>query len=935
MKNISFDNPALLFLAIPLALLVILPHLFAIRKTNRTVATSVSLVIHLVIVCLCTLAFAGMKQTTVITKTEVYVVADISYSSDKHLDRVDEYIGDIEGKLPRNSEYGVICFGKDYVVNTPLGGSFTSVKDSGADNSATDIVSALEYAASLFSDDSIKRIVLITDGRQTAVDGRLTDDDGTMSLVQTIKSLRSRDIYVDAVYLDSNMSENETEVQLEGVDYIASTYLGQDATADILIRASRDMSATVTLSKDGQLLRTIPIDLTSGFNVCNIALPTDTVGQFRYDVHVEAQDDYSSYNNDYSFIQTIDSKMNLLVVAGSADDVRAVMTLFGDSATLDVYLVDGVSYNKYNNAEKNFGTTPNYENTTFHLNDPGVPNTVEALCVYDEYIFANLDVRTLNNYISFIDGIDLLVSEHGKSLLTIGDTYIQNKTDSILDNLQDMLPVQFGKNKNDPKAYTIVIDASLSMVGTSRQQIAKEAALRLTKLMNDGDRLNIVVFSGSIIGGVHTGLNPGDPTDVAEIENIINSIDSKQGTVIGVALREAYKNMVDLTGFSEKHVYLISDGLEGGTLKGDDSFTKAAQDMRKAGIGITTIGACCDEGPDGGANTMKKIASIGQGKFYNIILPENIDEIILTEIADDITQAVIEGQEVDVDIDLKYDSLVAGIGELPKIYGFVNATAKASANEVLSVDYISGRVDNGDGTYTENEAMSTLYAYWRYGEGRVACYTGALCGDWIRDWSASPEAMALLSRLCTTNIPEEHSSVPYSTVVNYDGISSTVYITPAVVKLGASVALVITMPDGTTVDATPVFNNTGYFHTFETPMLGQYNVHIAYTNDGKTYESDFPFCLPYSSEYDSFAYYYSTSLVKAVTPDGTVSTDGIPTLVNDESKVETYVLEFAAYLMAAAVALFLLDLVVRIMKWKDITAFFRRNTSTKKKRKEN
>ncbi|MBQ8371710.1 MAG: VWA domain-containing protein [Clostridia bacterium] len=928
MRNISFDNPYLLLLAIPLAVLVIVPHVFAIRKTNRTVATTVSLILHLLIIGIASLALAGMKQTTIITKTEVYVVADISYSSDKHLDRVDGYINDIDGKLPENSEYGVICFGKDYVLDTPMGESFGTVKDSGADNSATDIVSALEYAATLFSEDAIKRIVIITDGKQTATDGRLTNDDGTMNLVQTVKELRSRGIYVDAVYLDSNMTEDQTEVQLEGIDYISSTYLGHEATADILIRASRPMSAVVTVKKDGEELRRLPIDLDGGFNVVNISLPTDEVGQFRYDVHVEAEGDYSQYNNDFSFIQEISSELNLLIVASSADDVRAAMTLFGSSAKLDVYLVDGVLYNKYNNAKKNFGDTPNYENTTFHLNDPNVPSSIEMLCSYDEFIFINLDVRTLNNFVAFIDSVDMLVSEYGKSLLTIGDTYIQNKTDAILDNLQDMLPVQFGKNERDPKAYTLVIDASLSMVGAYRQQIAIQSAMRLTKLMNAGDRLDLIIFSGDINEGVHRNFDPGDPEDMKEVEEIITGIESSQGTVIGVALDQAYKIMEPLSGYSEKHVYLISDGLEGGITS--FNYADAVRNMRKAGIYVSAIGTNC--GIEGEA-TMKQIAMLSGNSdgYYNIPTLEALDDVILTDIADDITQSVIDGQQVGVKLNLKGDSVLYGIQSLPDIYGFVNASAKASATEVLSVDYVSGTIEIEEGVYEPRVATSALYSYWNYGDGRVACYAGAINGAWIKDWADDAEALSFLNNILTTNIPKERIDDPFDVSVDYDGISSTVTIRPAVVKPGAVVTATVTMPDGSVIGEELIFRTNSYFYTFETPLLGQYNIHISYTHDGKTYESNTPFCLPYSSEYDSFAYFYSTALVKAVTPDGVVSTDGIPELVNDKSRIETHIIKYTVSLMVLAVILFVIDLIFRILKWKDIVGLFRPSSSKRRK----
>ena len=73
MKNISFDNPYLLLLAIPLFLAVIIPFVIAIRKDNRSKSVFISLAVHLVIAALAVLAVSGTVHTTVMTKTEVYV----------------------------------------------------------------------------------------------------------------------------------------------------------------------------------------------------------------------------------------------------------------------------------------------------------------------------------------------------------------------------------------------------------------------------------------------------------------------------------------------------------------------------------------------------------------------------------------------------------------------------------------------------------------------------------------------------------------------------------------------------------------------------------------------------------------------------------------------------------------------------------------------
>ena len=192
MINISFDNPLLLILLIPMLALVLVPYFIAIRKENKSRASTVALVLHLVIVFLVICAAAGMSNVTVITETELYVLADVSESMDGKLDLVDEYIARVEDELPRNSEMGVITFGKNYRLHTPMGGEITSVKANKVNSSATDIASAIRYADSLFKDSSIKRIVLITDGMST-------DPDEAKQLVRVVEDLKARGVYTPAL----------------------------------------------------------------------------------------------------------------------------------------------------------------------------------------------------------------------------------------------------------------------------------------------------------------------------------------------------------------------------------------------------------------------------------------------------------------------------------------------------------------------------------------------------------------------------------------------------------------------------------------------------------------------------------------------------------------------------------------------------------------
>jgi hypothetical protein len=240
------------------------------------------------------LAAAGMSNVTVITETELYVLADVSYSMNGKLDLVDEYIARVEDELPRNSEMGVIAFGKNYRLHTPMGEKISSIKNNKVNAGATDVAAAIRYADSLFTDSAIKRIVLITDGM-------MTDPDEAKQLVRVVEDLKSRGVYIDVMYIDTNLSEDAKEVQISSVDFIGSTYAGKETTADVFIESSYDADVIVTLMKDGEAYLERAVRLTKGYNVVNLELDTENAGTHDYTVTVHSDADGSTYNNGYGF----------------------------------------------------------------------------------------------------------------------------------------------------------------------------------------------------------------------------------------------------------------------------------------------------------------------------------------------------------------------------------------------------------------------------------------------------------------------------------------------------------------------------------------------------------------------------------------------------------------------------------------------------------
>ncbi len=888
MINIRFDNPYLLLLLIPMLAAVIVPFAIAIRKENKSRSTAFALISHILIVILVTLAIAGMHNISVITETELYVLADVSHSANERLELIDSYIEDLEDQLPRNSSMGVITFAKDTELTVPLGEKLVSISESGVDRSATDIVSAMRYAHSLFGESSIKRVVLYTDGMST-------DPSATGELVRVIEDMKADDVYIDVVYIDSNMNGDVSEVQISEVNASPSTYLGNSSTADVLIESNTECGVILRVTRNGETFSERTVDLNAGYNIVNIPLDTTLAGEFDYTIEMIARDDLNDFNNKFSFNQRVNSDISVLLITEQKDDVGYVEALYGDKAIIESFV-------------KPKDKTPTSSDPSPKPVVFDVPFTVEELVKYDQIILSNVDVNKINNSQTFVKSLDTVVSAFGKTLLTAGNNQLAHSETDVSIALSDMLPIKFGNNDSDKKIYAIVIDSSRSMEFKNFDffAMAKLAANYLLDLLNEGDYFSVVHFSGE----VYIPMPPRQATkeNIAEAKALINDLEVTQGTMIGRTLEKVY-DFMKLESFDNKQVMLISDGMsfEGGETLSDDPIA-AATKLYANNITVSTMNTGNDEGID----TMKSIAAAGGGNYYFVKSSEDMEAFIFTDVADDVTETEVLGSN-EVFIDKPRDPVLEGVDSLPSVYGYIYSKSKASANNVLFVNYTKK-----NGTLTK----APLYSHWNYGNGKVASLATNLGGEWISLWQDSSGDI-FLDNIFDTGIPKERIDYPYAVEASFDGKYTHIEIIPAVLNPDATMTVRVTLPDGEQLEEKLTFDSYRYFYKLETGVTGKYVIETTYDWQTKSYSSSTMFTISYPPEYNSFVTFTPADLYTAVRANGTVTEGENATLTVDESKISTYILRFTVPFLALAAVLYIIDTVVRKLKWADIRSFFK------------
>ena len=901
MNSINFDNVWLLFIAIPIIALVSVPFAIAVRSDNRNGHNIASLVLHILMAVIIAFAAAGTSVVTVITKTQVYVVADVSYSARKNLDTIDGYIKDLQNNLPRNSEMGLICFAKTPVTVTGLGGELESVRTAldesnpnRLDDSETNIVEALEYAGKQFSGDVIKRVVLVTDGRQSD----MRDDN---SLKRAADELAAQGVKLDAIYVNDNLDlygegvgVQAKELQISNATYTKNAFLnGEDNKVTAYVFSSYEVSnIPVKLYRDGEPFKTEYVNLSKGSNSVSFELPSNEVNSYDYQIKLEglnADDDECLFNNTYSFTQRVTGAVSVMLLTEDTANETYLSGLYGEECDLTTFVVG--------------------------RDDTKIPLTAEGLAKYDEIVLADVNISKLPSANMFVDALKKVVNDLGKHLITIGDLGIQTAQDEALFELDGMLPVRYGHNDNDPKLLALVIDTSRSMENNYRLIMAKQAAKQLVGFLNPQDQVLIVEFNGS----ARLALNPTDAGKIQTVSDVIDNLGPMQSTEIYKGLKMAYDEIAPLASrYKERQVMLITDGLSYNSATGAKEIDQITTDMAVNNVKLSVI----DVGRGGGgsdtdstATTLKGYAAKCKGDYFYTISPEDLDKIIYTEIKDSQSDLVIKDR-ASIIRNRRQDEVYEGCEPETKdeyVTGFVNSSAKGGAITVYKAEYYRQEV--------EGYATAPLYAYWKYGSngGVVSTYTSSIIKSASDNWNNKER---FLKNVVKSNVPEEKNSVPYSVETVVRGAFARIQLTPLnFYPDGRAVAEV--SYDGKTETVEFKSNTAGFYADVNVSKLGKYSVKVDYYCNGSEapYTENVVVNVDYKSEYDAFANYDASDLYKMV-GEGQVSENGKLVLVNDDRDVATYVYPLVPVLLGVCAALFVADIMVRKLKWADIKNLF-------------
>lgn len=629
--GISFQNPLFLLL-----LPVVIFFLIYINRSRLFESSRIKFiaVIRLILFTLIIFSLSGINIKTDIDTTTTILAIDRSESTEQSKEEFEAFIGNALEYAKENDRVGVISFGEKSEVEVSVSAKVDDFKfETKINKGFTNIEKALNLARALIPEDSKKRIVLITDGKEN-VGNSLKEG----------KILNTKDIELKIYKKDSFVKD---EVQLKNIDIPKVLYENQLFDVILDIYSNTPTKSKVTLFSDNNVVGEKDVKLEKGNN--RFVFRDKAIGSgFRaLKAVITPEKDTFTQNNTYSAFTDIKGVPEVLLVHGESDggrELKKIMT----SASIQVDYVDSKV----------------------------VPTELSNLLKYKGIIMSDVSLHSVNE--KFMESLQMYVRDYGGGLIVTGGENSFALGGYYKTKLEEMLPVNMEmkiKGEVPSLGLMLVIDKSGSMesgeVGVSKIEIAKEAAIKAVNSLKPKDQIGVITFDDTPQWVIKPSANQREEELIDEIA----TIRADGGTSIIPALEEAY-NALEKIDTKLKHVILLTDGQA--ERYGYDSLLS---NMAEAGITISTVAV--GEGADTGL--LEWVAEVGDGRYYFVDEYGAIPEIFSKEtfLA---SKTYINNRTFIPKIASSKDIIKPIIGESIALDGYISTSAKDRGEILLTSD---------------------------------------------------------------------------------------------------------------------------------------------------------------------------------------------------------------------------------------------------------
>ena len=720
--SLEFARPLLLLLLPAYIALIYLIDRRGGRRSRR-IKHRVARVMRCLLTCLCVLALAAPSVVLPGGQQAVWILADASASARGMQDQMTQSVRTALENKDASVNAGVIAFGGNAMVEKPLAqdGTYNGVTTA-VDAQASDLSSALTLASALLPEDAQGRIVVLSDG-------------ATEDVRAAAQQLAARGVTVD---YQSFSGDALPDAQISQLNVPSRVYQGQSFTVTVQVTANHDTAGTLVLYQNRTPVSSREVTLRRGDNTFTFRDTAADTGVVTYEARLISEGDSCAQNDSMGGYVYVQGAPKLLLVEGRQGEGSEMAAMLCAAA---------MQYETVLPAQ--------------------LPYDAEQLRQYDGVVLVNVDYDAADE--EQWAALDSAVRVLGRGLTVIGGDSSYALGGYRGSRLEDMLPVTIDvRNKLDlpSLALMLVIDKSGSMsdgmFGTTRLELAKEAAMRAAEVLTPNDQVGVIAFDDAAKWVV----NLQKAEDVEAIQNQIGTIRPGGGTAFFTALYEATYALMNAQA-QQKHIIFLTDGEAG-----DTGYLQLCDIMLQNDITLTTVAV----GSGADQATLRTLAQQGGGRAYAANEFDNLPKIFTKE------TYLVSGSYVQnrtFTPVITEQSALTDFDGFPQLSGYLAATEKSLA----TVSLMSDRED-------------PILAWWQYGAGRVVAFMADSRGAWTSEFLQWDQAAAFYGGMAAFTLPGEEREGQLTTERQGDALR-IVYTAPEGAQTGLSTSVTALLPDGT------------------------------------------------------------------------------------------------------------------------------------------
>src|SRR3989440_9615810 len=237
---LTFEQPWLLLLLIPIGLLVFLTWRnmsLPFPRRQQVLILVCRLALFTLVIC----ALAGAALARPVSRQAVVFVGDISDSTAPQRTFIEQWINNTLQHKGNDDQVGIVAVGRNALVEQSVRTQIDfSHFESTPDTNFTDLAAGLRLAAAILPTDSMRRIVLLTDGQQNLGDA-----------LQEAQLLQQEGIRLDIVPLPAS---NGAEARINGLDAPDELHTNERFLLHTQLFSTVAQAATLRLYLDQTLL---------------------------------------------------------------------------------------------------------------------------------------------------------------------------------------------------------------------------------------------------------------------------------------------------------------------------------------------------------------------------------------------------------------------------------------------------------------------------------------------------------------------------------------------------------------------------------------------------------------------------------------------------------------------------------------------------------